>query len=238
MDPFLKYLGSLDAGHLLDIATSHGDFLRELAISFLSVTELLGIDISEERINLARERSDGKFKYQVMDAEHLDFPDSSFNTVAMRHSLHHLANPDLVLREMCRVLRPGGLLIIGETIQDPKTEQPNSYRHNHHWWAKVDRVKGIPHNETYTADEVIAAVQKLPVNVTKSWEFIDEPPESEMTEAFEQTLQHTKDVVDELRAMGGHEDLVAEGEAIVANLERNGVSWEKIVYVIARKRED
>lgn len=238
MDPFLKYLGSLDGGRLLDVATSHGDFLRELATSFRSVTELLGVDISGERIELARENSDPQFEYRVMDAEHLDFPDSNFDTVAMRHSLHHLANPDAVLREMCRVLRPGGLLIIGETIQDPQIEEPNSYRHNHHWWAKVDRVKGIPHNETYTGDKVIAAVQRLPVNIVKSWELMDEPLESELTEAFDQTLQHTKNVVEELRAMGGHNELVAEGEAIVATLERDGLSWEKIVYVIARKSED
>lgn len=235
MNEFQKFLTSLEGGHVLDVATSHGDFLRELAESFHSIISATGIDISEERIKLARERSDQKFEYRLMDAEHIEFPDSAFNTVAMRHSLHHLAKPEAVLREICRVLMPGGLMIIGETIQDPETERGNSYRHNHHWWAKVDRVKGLPHNETYTRDEVIAAVKKLPMEILEWWEFMDEPPESEMDEAVEQTLQHTKDVVEEVRAMGGHDDLVAEGEAIIENLEQNGVTFEKIVYVIARK---
>lgn len=238
MNEFLNALKSLHGGKLLDVATSHGDFLRELTENLGGFSEAVGIDISEERIKQARERSDSSFEFLVMDAEHLSFANSSFDTVAMRHSLHHLRAPDAVLAEIHRVLKAGGLLIVGETIQEPHSAQENSYRHNHHWWAKVDRVKGIPHNETYTCNQVLKAVRRLPVDIVDWWEFLDEPPESEHAEVLEETLQHTRELVQELRQMGGHDDLVAEGEALATNMERNGITFEKIVYVIARKRQE
>lgn len=49
-------------------------------------------------------------------AEHLPFPDSSFDTVHMRSVIDHFLNPELALREAYRALRPEGQLVIGSYV--------------------------------------------------------------------------------------------------------------------------
>ncbi len=48
----------------------------------------------------------------VCDAEHLPFPDASFNTVISSEMIYYLDHPELFLREAQRVLKPGGVLLL------------------------------------------------------------------------------------------------------------------------------
>ena len=52
--------------------------------------------------------------YQRGDAHALDFPDDSFDLVYARYLLEHVARPDVVVREMRRVVRPGGRVAVCE----------------------------------------------------------------------------------------------------------------------------
>ena len=47
-----------------------------------------------------------------MDAQHLTFADASFDAVVSRNVLWNLDDPEVAYREICRVLRPGGVLIL------------------------------------------------------------------------------------------------------------------------------
>ena len=142
MDPLIARISELDGGRILDVATGTGGFLKTLGDSFKSYETGVGIDPASDRIETAAKDADARLTFRVMDAETMAFEDGSFDTVALRHSLHHLRNADKVLGEMQRVLKPGGLMIIGEVIQDPSVEQPNSQRHLHHWWGRVDQTRG------------------------------------------------------------------------------------------------
>ena len=80
--------------------------------------ELVGIDISDVAVMQATERAarEGRTaRYQVMDAESLDFPDGSFDLVCSAAVLHHL---DLrkAFREISRTLRPDGHAIFMEPL--------------------------------------------------------------------------------------------------------------------------
>jgi len=50
----------------------------------------------------------------VCDAEHLPFPDQHFDRVSVAFGLRNMTHKDLALREMCRVLKPGGKLLVLE----------------------------------------------------------------------------------------------------------------------------
>ena len=80
-----------------------------------------GIDLSAEMIGKARERlaavgarAGGPVDLQVADAEHLPLADGAVDLVVCVDSLHHYPDPAAALREMRRVTRPGGGLVIGE----------------------------------------------------------------------------------------------------------------------------
>src|SRR4051812_43893688 len=70
-----------------------------------------GIDLTDAAIDLARRRFElfnlpGTFR--VADAEKLDFPDNSFDIVYSHGVLHHTPDTETAIREIHRVLRPGG----------------------------------------------------------------------------------------------------------------------------------
>jgi ubiquinone/menaquinone biosynthesis C-methylase UbiE len=48
----------------------------------------------------------------VCDANHIPYPDQSFDVVSSDNVFEHLEQPELVLKEVCRVLRPNGLLLV------------------------------------------------------------------------------------------------------------------------------
>jgi phosphatidylethanolamine/phosphatidyl-N-methylethanolamine N-methyltransferase len=80
-------------------------------------TEITGIDLSAPMIARAHDRlASGRYPFvkelRVMDASHLDFPDASFNCVVAQFVITLVANPEQVLSECARVLRPGGQIIL------------------------------------------------------------------------------------------------------------------------------
>jgi ubiquinone/menaquinone biosynthesis C-methylase UbiE len=74
-----------------------------------------GVDLTDAAVNLAKQRFDlfqlpGTFR--IADAEHLDFPDNSFDIVYSHGVLHHTPDTTAAVREIHRVLRPGGKAIV------------------------------------------------------------------------------------------------------------------------------
>jgi len=107
-DVALKLLGSGQS--LLDIGCWDGRLLEKLRDAGL-YKELAGIDIVEAGVDLAREKG---FNAQVVDlnAGVIPFPDQHFDAVTMLAVLEHVFDPYSIIREIRRILRPGGTLIV------------------------------------------------------------------------------------------------------------------------------
>lgn len=74
-----------------------------------------GIDLTEAAIDLARRRfeiSNLPGTFRVADAERLDFPNDSFDLVYSHGVLHHTPDTHAAVREIHRVLRPGGRAVV------------------------------------------------------------------------------------------------------------------------------
>ena len=82
---------------------------------------LTGIDLSPSMLEKARKRSRrmGLFHVEgleVMDVEDLRFPDESFDVVIAQYVVTAVPDPERALDEFCRVLKPGGEIIIATRI--------------------------------------------------------------------------------------------------------------------------
>ncbi|MCS6937313.1 MAG: methyltransferase domain-containing protein [Candidatus Bipolaricaulota bacterium] len=111
---------------VLDVACGTGLVSFALAPS---VAEVVGVDISGGMLAKARQvrhqRGVRNVHFVLAEAEHLPAPDESFDAVVCRFGIHHFVQPDVQVREMARVLKKEGRLVIVDTIssEDPQEAQ-------------------------------------------------------------------------------------------------------------------
>jgi SAM-dependent methyltransferase len=114
---------------LLDVGSGPGSITLDLA-ALVAPGEVVGVDVQEREVEAARalasERSIDNARFEVGDAYALPFPDASFDAVFSHATLLHLGDPARALREMRRVLRPGGVAGVADpdrrlTLQEPTT---------------------------------------------------------------------------------------------------------------------
>lgn len=105
-------------GQTLEIAIGSGLNLPGYPTA---VTRAVGVDLSHGMLREARlrGRSGGDLLLAQMDAQHLAFPDQSFDTVAVSLALCTIPDPLLTLGEIARVCRPGGRIVLLEHVRSP-----------------------------------------------------------------------------------------------------------------------
>jgi ubiquinone/menaquinone biosynthesis C-methylase UbiE len=97
---------------LLDVGCGNGTFLSMVLNKF--DVGVSGIDISPGMIEKSKELLDGRADLKVGDSDRLPWNNKSFDIVSCIASFHHYPSPKLVLKEMKRVLMPGGMLIMAD----------------------------------------------------------------------------------------------------------------------------
>lgn len=102
---------------ILDVACGTGDLA--LSLARLQPQRIVGIDISEKMLEIGRKKISRKgqepvIRLQQGDAEHIPFPDNTFDAVTVAFGVRNFDDLGLGLSEMRRVLRPGGCLLILE----------------------------------------------------------------------------------------------------------------------------
>jgi SAM-dependent methyltransferase len=106
--------GAVTGTSLLDIGCGDGRAARRYAQAGAHVT---GIDVSAAMIRAARDHCAGVAnppRFLVGEAEHLPFPDQTFDRVVAVTVLCFVPEPARLFAEAARVLRPGGVLVMGE----------------------------------------------------------------------------------------------------------------------------
>lgn len=109
-------------------------------------SSVVGIDISNEMLDIARERAektlaDRDIRLCAMDAEAMDFPDGSFDCVAIPYVLSVTPHPERLVAEIRRVCRKGGAILI-----------LNHFSGSRFWWFLERAVRSLANRIGFRSD--------------------------------------------------------------------------------------
>lgn len=103
-----------EGGKVLDAGCGIGELERELDCERWRVT---GVDISSDYIEHDRQQND-QVQWVQCVIEHMPFPDGCFDTVVAVDVLEHVLHLDDAIRELLRVLKPGGYIIVRVPLEE------------------------------------------------------------------------------------------------------------------------
>ncbi|ENN95876.1 type 11 methyltransferase [Methanocaldococcus villosus KIN24-T80] len=144
---YLKELNALKKyipkGKGLEVGVGTGRFAQPLGIKY-------GLDPSKNMAKLAEERG---VKVYIGYAENMPFEDNSFDFILLNTTLCFLKDVEKALKEIKRVLKPGGYLIIG--MIDKNSKLGKIYE------AKKDKSKFYKDANFFSLDEVIELLKRF-----------------------------------------------------------------------------
>ena len=106
---------------ILDVACGTGALLRAVAASAKASdfrVTLAGVDATPEMLEVANARIGSSAELKHASAESLPFEDEAFDTVVTTNALHFFRQPENALREMWRVTKPGGRVVVTDWCGD------------------------------------------------------------------------------------------------------------------------
>jgi SAM-dependent methyltransferase len=222
---------------VLDVATGGGAFASRLRGDYGNLGTIVAIDLSEDVLRRQGTPLQGidDLLAACMDSDRLAFRDGSFDLVCISNSLHHLSDLQQTLREMLRVLRPGGEFLVSEMYRDDQTETQMTHVLMHEWWAEIDMKCGIHHMRTFTRKEILEGMSMLGLEdiVTVDYAFLERDPlDAEL-------LKHLEAAIDgymaKLGSAGGDPDLSSRGEVLRTRLHEVGFHGASSLALIGRK---
>ena len=246
-DRIVKRLKEISGGKILDVGTGSGEFVGFLKQALKSFDFFIGIDLNEEELKKAEKEYGTIAKFKKMNAEKLDFQDETFDIASIASSLHHLERPEKVLKEMFRVVKPQGYLIIQEMYSDlTQTEAQLAALKVHHFGAKIDTMLGEYHRETYTKEEM---KEMLSILKTEELEIFDSTRypkclfcedkdlcDDPMYEALIKIeIKDLRSSLEKISDFPEYEHLEKEAKKLEQDLRKNGTASASILFILAKK---
>jgi len=114
-------------GSALDVACGSGKLTAQLARIAGPGGSVVGLDFSPQMLEVARREHPG-VEFEDGDALNLPFDDATFDAATIAFGLRNLADPVRGLREMLRVVKPGGRAVVLEFVRPPRGPIGTAYR--------------------------------------------------------------------------------------------------------------
>jgi ubiquinone/menaquinone biosynthesis C-methylase UbiE len=145
----------------LDIACGPGAFVLALAPR---VHMARGIDLTPEMLRRARayqaEKQIANAAFVLGEAEQLPFPDGMFDLVSCQCTFHHLQKPQVVLREMVRVAKPEGRLLIIDPLAPESDTKYDIYN-------RIEIVRDPSHTSTLRLTEFLRMIDEEKLGILR-----------------------------------------------------------------------
>lgn len=150
-------------GSALDVCCGTGDLTLELAGRVAPDGYVIGCDFSEPMLDLAREKAAGRgidsVRFEWADALELPYDSGRFDAVTVGFGVRNFADRDRGLKELARVLRPGGRLVVLEFTEPRRPPFSTFYSI---WFDRIVPVLGRLTNDPAAYSYLAESVHSFP----------------------------------------------------------------------------
>jgi ubiquinone/menaquinone biosynthesis C-methylase UbiE len=233
MEPLFNYFIDIKAENILDIGTGKGGFIPVLLQTFPGAV-ITGIDPSNESIDVARQHYPG-INFKVMGAEKLRYKDDSFDVVSISMALHHLAKVKKSLKEIKRVVKPGGYVIINEPISDNLNPAQEVHKMYHHFRSRIDRLLGTFHRKTFTKKAILQMLKTAELPVQFYFEQRKNTNLAEFEGELDLRVEKMKQMLEEIKGRPEYELLKPQIEEFRVKASKRGFQPAPNLVIVVRK---
>ncbi|MEM7029917.1 MAG: methyltransferase domain-containing protein [Chloroflexota bacterium] len=176
---------------VLEVASGPG----YVSLAFANIAqEVVGIDLTDAPLAIAeknkQERGLSNVNFEKGDAYQLHFDDASFDIVVCRLAVHHFSDQKQVLKEMARVCRLGGKVVIEDLISSEHADRADYYNH----W---ERLRDPSHTIALSLSDFLANYRDLGLEVV----YIQMEDRTQDVEEWMQNSQTPADQAVEIRQL-------------------------------------
>ncbi len=234
MEPLVKYFKDIAVKEVLDIGTGSGAFIKELHKIFPGA-RITGIDPNIESIDKAR-KVFPDVVFQEMEAEHLEFDDNTFDVVAISMALHHLPKVKKALKEMNRVVRPEGFVIISEIISNNLNPSQEVHKLFHHFRSRIDRLTGNYHRKTFTSDAILSLLKQAELPVQFYFEHRSNMNLIEDEAELDFKVERMKQMLEKIKGRPEYDLLFPQIEEFRVRAMKYGLQAPTKLVIVCRKK--
>ena len=236
MRKFATFLNAIPFEKILDVGTGNGNFIKMIASVTNNYKQIIGIDNVEVAVTTSQKNfDDERISFQLMDGYNMDFDDNTFDLVCLSNTLHHLDDIKGLFKEMERVVKPEGFILINEMISNGLDKSQKSHMKIHHFAASIDRARGDIHYETMQAVVVLKTIEINSKNKIKEvWNLTFERPTENSKEEIEWLLSTVDQILSKVEEHKNYTSFKKEAEKVKKFILKNGFDSATQLMVVLR----
>ncbi len=233
MEPLINYFIDIEVKKILDIGTGKGGFIPVLLKTFPG-SEITAVDPDTESLKVAMQKFPG-VKFLEMEAEKLYFEDNLFDVVSLSMALHHFPKVKKALKEIKRVVKPGGYVIINEPISDRLNAAQEAHKMYHHFRSRIDRMMGTFHRQTFTSMAILQMLKTAELPVQFYFEHRNNSHTSEGNNELEVRINVMKEMLEKIKHRPEYQQMLPQVEEFRQKSLRNGFQQATNLVIVIRK---
>ncbi len=219
---------------ILDVGTGTGSFIEILKEAFNGAV-IVGVDPDGNALSEARKKSPD-ILFQKGSAEDLPFGDNTFDMVSLSMALHHLQKVKKGLKELKRVVKPDGWIIINELFSDNLSPAQEVHKMFHHFRSKIDRLNGVSHRETFRKEEIFQIVRQAGISVQFFFEHKKNTDVAKDVGAVANLTESMATMLETIKGMPEYDELYPKIDEFREKAQRFGFQPATTVVIVGKKQ--